>query len=87
MSRGTERYTFRLPPKLMREVEATRLLRNQNTREEPWTLSDLVRIALAEKVKKMNRSRKRPILVTDDQIRQLVQNNLWEENDQEQNHA
>lgn len=57
-SKGTARYTFRLPTALVQHVEFTRSHRNNHTRNAPWTLSDFVREALAEKCWKMNRSRK-----------------------------
>ena len=59
MSLGTDRYTFRLPKALMDVVAETIARRNDWTRNEPWDLSEFVRVALREKVKKMARSRRR----------------------------
>lgn len=61
-SKGTARYTFRLPPELMMEVEATIQLRNEHTTQEEWDLSEFVRVALREKVSKMDRCRGTPIV-------------------------
>jgi metal-responsive CopG/Arc/MetJ family transcriptional regulator len=58
MSKGTRVYPVRLPADLVAEVELTVQRRNLMSREEPWTFSDFLRIALREKVCKMERSRK-----------------------------
>lgn len=59
MSKGTDRYTFRLPQDMMAEVAATIYRRNLHTDREPWELSEFVRVAIREKLAKMERSRKR----------------------------
>jgi hypothetical protein len=78
MSRGTERYTYRLPPELVELVEATIQLRNLHTDREPWSQSDFVRLALLEKVRKMDRSRGRPIIVTRVSDTHLEQRELFQ---------
>jgi hypothetical protein len=59
MSLGTKVYPVRLAESLMMEVTATIARRNYWTRRLPWSLSDFIRVALLEKVKKMGRSRRR----------------------------
>jgi hypothetical protein len=61
MSRGTRVVPVRLPEDLMVMVQITIELRNQNSPEAPWTLSDFIRIALSEKIRKMARSRGRDL--------------------------
>jgi hypothetical protein len=56
-SKGTPRYTFRVPPTLMQEIRLAIDRRNVYTRDEPWTLTGFVIAALAEKLAKMERSR------------------------------
>lgn len=57
MSKGTRVYPVRLSPAVVELCEETIKRRNDWSREEPWTFSQFVRIALVEKVKKMARSR------------------------------
>lgn len=59
MSKGTDRYTFRLPQELMAAVATTIYRRNLHTDKEPWELSEFVRVAIKEKLAKMERSRRR----------------------------
>jgi hypothetical protein len=58
MSKGTKVYPVRLDPGLMEDVEITIERRNMMTREAPWTLSDFLRIAIREKIRKMERCRR-----------------------------
>jgi Arc/MetJ-type ribon-helix-helix transcriptional regulator len=58
MSKGTQRYTFRLPEQLLNDVQEQIVGRNDRSADTPWTLSDFVRIALQEKLDKMSRSRR-----------------------------
>lgn len=58
MSKGTKAFPVRLPNKLLQEVNETIQRRNDHSKEEPWTFSDFVRIALREKISKMERGRK-----------------------------
>lgn len=58
MSLGTPRYTFRLPEELMDEVKERTELRNLTARGRAWEISDFVRIAIVEKLNKMERSQK-----------------------------
>jgi len=57
MSKGTPRYTFRLPEDLMQAVELQILSRNACSPREEWDTSEFVRVALREKLAKMKRSR------------------------------
>jgi hypothetical protein len=57
MSKGTPLVVIRVPEDLKIEVEAVIEHRNWNSREEPWSFSDFVRIALREKIAKMARCR------------------------------
>lgn len=58
MSKGTTKYVFRLDDCQKMFVDVTIARRNEFTRDEPWTLSDFIRIAIWEKLRKMERSRK-----------------------------
>lgn len=59
MSLGTDRYTFRLDKAMMDAVAETIERRNEWTRDVPWDLSEFVRVAIREKLKKMARCRRR----------------------------
>jgi len=61
MSRGTRIYAVRLPNALMSEVEAQIDSRNVWSSEIPWTLSDFIRVCIVRELRKMARSRKRPV--------------------------
>jgi hypothetical protein len=61
MSKGTPIYPVRLPQGLVELVDLTIRIRNIHTKGRKWIRSDFFRIALAEKIQKMNRSRKRLI--------------------------
>lgn len=61
MSRGTPRVAVRIPPSLRATVEVVIAHRNANSRQEPWDLSDFIKIALQEKLAKMARCRGRKI--------------------------
>ncbi len=56
-SKGTPRYTFRIPRPLMEEIRLAIARRNVWTRDEPWDLTGFVIAALQEKLAKMERSR------------------------------
>jgi len=58
--KGTRIYSFRLRPRIMKLVQWTLEKRNAWPRCRHWSLSDFVRIALLEKVEKMERSRRKP---------------------------
>jgi hypothetical protein len=57
-SKGTQVYGVRLPMSLCCEVQSAIARRNSVSPAAPWTLSDFVRTALAEKLQKMRRSRR-----------------------------
>lgn len=59
MSKGSTIVPVRIPSDLLRQVEETYLGRNLFAPKNPWTLSDFVRVALKEKIAKMQRSRKK----------------------------
>jgi hypothetical protein len=61
MSKGNPQYKVRLIGDIARKVEATIQLRNDNSREEPWTVAAFIRAAIIEKISKMDRSRRRKI--------------------------
>lgn len=54
---GSDRLVVRVPTVLCAEMTDAILHRNHNSREEPWTTSDFVRVAIAEKIAKMKRGR------------------------------
>lgn len=58
MSRGSDRVTVRLPNKLPERMAATIARRNATAHGMLWTISDFIQIAIEEKIKKMERSRK-----------------------------
>lgn len=61
MSKGTKMYSFRLDADLVRAVQEAIDRRFLTTSTAPWTLSDYVRTAIAEKLAKAVRSnRKKP---------------------------
>lgn len=61
MSKGTAIYYVRLPATLVELTQATIALRGLGKSGKQWTLSDFIRVAMAEKILKMNRSRRRAI--------------------------
>ena len=54
---GTSKVVVRIPPDLLEEMQLTIATRNVYTREEPWSVSDFIRVAICEKIAKMRRSR------------------------------
>jgi len=60
-SKGTPMIGVRIPPILRAHIELVIEHRNDNSTEEPWTLSAFVAIALREKIEKMARSRGRQL--------------------------
>jgi hypothetical protein len=68
MSRGNPHYKCRLDNATAELVERTIAFRNLHTTGEKWTVSDFLRIACREKVKKMNRSRRRQLTVDDEVV-------------------
>jgi len=58
MSKGTPRYTVRIPDDLMRWLEAQIKSRNDHSPEEGWDLSKCIVTFLRRELKKMQRSRK-----------------------------
>jgi len=58
MSNGTRVYTVRLSDELMEQVQETMARRDHYAFESPWSLSDFIRIAVQEKLSKMERSRR-----------------------------
>jgi hypothetical protein len=61
MSKGTKIFSVRLPESLMDLIVATCALRGVGMTGIAWSVSDFLRIAAAEKVLKMDRSRGRSI--------------------------
>lgn len=59
MSKGTPVVPVRIAPELIREIEDTIARRNFWSREIPWSVSDFIRIACKEKIRKMERCRKK----------------------------
>ena len=58
MSKGTPRVVIRLADQVVQEIELAIARRNLWSREVPWTLSDFLRVAIAEKLQKMARCRR-----------------------------
>jgi hypothetical protein len=59
MSRGNRVILTRFDPETVAEIERIVAKSIDSRREEPWTLSSFVRSAVAEKLDKMRRSRRR----------------------------
>lgn len=57
-SKGSKVLQVRVPPDLLAAVELQIQQRNIFTREAPWNISDWIRCAMEEKLKKMERSRR-----------------------------
>lgn len=57
-SKGNKVVPVRMDPELLSAALVTIQTRNIFTTEQPWTFSDFVRVALVEKMKKMERSRR-----------------------------
>lgn len=57
MSIGTKVYAVRLPDPLKAWLDETRVRRNNHSRDEPWDLSEQIRVMLVREMKKMKRSR------------------------------
>lgn len=58
MSQGTKVYTVRLEGGLIEDVEIAIEQRNRFSANAPWDLSTFIRIAIREKLSKMQRSRR-----------------------------
>ncbi len=58
MSKGTPLTNVRLDSATVAEVVETIARRNLWSREEAWTVSEFIRVAIREKMHKMARSRK-----------------------------
>ncbi len=59
MSKGTDKIVVRLRPALRAMIDAYLYERLKNPLVEPWTLSDFIRIAIADKMSHIMRSRKK----------------------------
>lgn len=59
MTAGNPKIVVRIPPDLKRQMLEAIKSRNHRTREEPWELSDFVRIAIRDKLHHIQRSRRR----------------------------
>jgi Arc/MetJ-type ribon-helix-helix transcriptional regulator len=59
MSKGNPRVTIRLTQALIDEINACINSRNYHSAEEPWTFSDFVDKAIAEKLAHLKRSRRK----------------------------
>lgn len=59
MTVGNPKLIVRVPRELIAEVKEAIRRRNLRSREEPWVISDFVRIALRDKLHHMQRSRGR----------------------------
>lgn len=57
MSKGSVRWTVRVPAELLKLVQWQIAQRNAYSSREPWSESDWIRVAMEEKLKKMQRSR------------------------------
>ncbi len=60
VSAGSKIVPVRIPPELLRRIEIQILQRNIHTAEEPWVMSDFIKISIERNLRKMERSRKKP---------------------------
>lgn len=58
MSKGNDRYTVRIGPELITEMEEVIARTHLTRNDQPWTSSDFIRVAIREKLDKMERGRK-----------------------------
>lgn len=61
MSKGTTVRPVRIADDLWDRMNFTIAHRNANTAHEPWSVSEFIRVACEYHIKKMARSRKRPV--------------------------
>jgi hypothetical protein len=62
VSRGSPVVPIRIPVELLDRIERQIRQRNHHTHEEPWTLSDFIRVSVERNLSKMCRSRRgRPV--------------------------
>ena len=61
MSKGTTNRVIRIDDASWAKFELYVEHRNDHSPEEPWTISDFIRVACQEKMKKMDRSRGRAL--------------------------
>lgn len=59
MSRGSRIISFRIDDELLKAAEDLAAQRNERTREAPWTRTDFILKAIAEKVAHSRRSRQK----------------------------
>ena len=59
MSKGTKLFAVRIAPDMQARIDETIQRRNLWTRGEDWSFSDFIRVAIEEKIRKMERSRRR----------------------------
>lgn len=57
MSRGNRIIKVRITAEFAAAIEAQILSRNNHSAEEPWVISDWIRVAMREKLDKMRRCR------------------------------
>lgn len=58
MSKGTPHTALRLSAEVLDLADVTIRRRNLNSKRPPWSLTEFIRVAIQEKVKKMERSRR-----------------------------
>lgn len=58
-SKGSKVLQVRVPRDLLNAIKMQIAQRNVFTKEEPWKVSDFIRAAMVEKLKKMERSRRK----------------------------
>jgi hypothetical protein len=57
VSRGNTVLQVRVPDLLLAQIERQIASRNYHTNREPWVISDWIRVAMIEKLRKMERCR------------------------------
>jgi hypothetical protein len=57
MTKGNPKLIVRVPGQLIDEMRLAIAQRNRRTRDEPWVMSDFVRVAIRDKLAHIKRSR------------------------------
>lgn len=61
MSKGNRIVNVRFDAGILESIATEIARRNLNTSSAPWSMSDFIRVAVAEKLKKGARSRSKPV--------------------------
>jgi hypothetical protein len=71
-SKGTPRRSFRMSDDAFEQMLETIERRNVWTKEAPWSVSDFIGIAIADKIRKMSRSGKREVPQLEDRLPDML---------------